>query len=126
MRYEPANAKFFETEVRWKSLHAALRLLGCFNTNRTEFAPRVNIELVKRGSDDFETFFCTLDDAYFREGTRLSPVRPENENANVNSTESSPTQTSKLVTHFEMDDNLIYICFIMRYLYDTAIDSFDK
>ncbi|XP_052069301.1 WD repeat and FYVE domain-containing protein 3-like isoform X1 [Mytilus californianus] len=32
MRYEPANAKFFETEVRYDSLTEAVRLLGCFSS----------------------------------------------------------------------------------------------
>ncbi|KAK7508020.1 hypothetical protein BaRGS_00000985, partial [Batillaria attramentaria] len=31
MRYEPANAKFFSTEVRYDSLTEAVRLLGCFS-----------------------------------------------------------------------------------------------
>ncbi|XP_070185825.1 WD repeat and FYVE domain-containing protein 3-like isoform X2 [Littorina saxatilis] len=31
MRYEPANAKFFTTEVRYDSLTEAVRLLGCFS-----------------------------------------------------------------------------------------------
>ncbi|XP_056017801.1 WD repeat and FYVE domain-containing protein 3-like isoform X2 [Ostrea edulis] len=30
MRYEPANAKFFETQVQYDSLTEAVRLLGCF------------------------------------------------------------------------------------------------
>ncbi|XP_052816149.1 WD repeat and FYVE domain-containing protein 3-like isoform X4 [Mya arenaria] len=33
MRYEPANAKFFSTDVRYDSLTEAVRLLGCFSTN---------------------------------------------------------------------------------------------
>ncbi|XP_061175428.1 WD repeat and FYVE domain-containing protein 3-like isoform X2 [Saccostrea echinata] len=31
MRYEPANAKFFETQVQYDSLTEAVRLLGCFS-----------------------------------------------------------------------------------------------
>lgn len=31
MRYEPANARFFATEVRYSSLTEAVRLLGCFS-----------------------------------------------------------------------------------------------
>ncbi|XP_076455501.1 WD repeat and FYVE domain-containing protein 3-like isoform X2 [Babylonia areolata] len=31
MRYEPANARFFSTEVRYDSLTEAVRLLGCFS-----------------------------------------------------------------------------------------------
>ncbi|XP_077999760.1 WD repeat and FYVE domain-containing protein 3-like [Glandiceps talaboti] len=32
MRHEPANAKFFATEVRYESLTDAIRLLGCFSS----------------------------------------------------------------------------------------------
>ncbi|CAD5124378.1 unnamed protein product [Dimorphilus gyrociliatus] len=32
MRYEPANARFFATEVRYASLTEAIRLLGCFSS----------------------------------------------------------------------------------------------
>ena len=99
MRYEPANAKFFETEVRWKSLCAALKLLGCFDATKTQFEPRTNVDFVKRSYDIFETFFSTLD--------------------------NSQTNEFDLSQH-KMNEKLVYICYIMRYLYDTAIDSFDK
>ncbi|XP_066304852.1 WD repeat and FYVE domain-containing protein 3-like isoform X4 [Branchiostoma lanceolatum] len=33
MRHEPANAKFFSTEVGYSSLAEAIRLLGCFSLN---------------------------------------------------------------------------------------------
>jgi hypothetical protein len=115
MRYEPANAKFFETEVRWKSLCAALKLLGCFDANKSQFEPRTNNDFVKRGFDVFETYFCNLEDDSF---TQLpSPSNGSNSlsvGAGSNSVASS------------MDDRLVYFCHIMRYLYDTAIDSFDK
>lgn len=35
MRYEPSNAKHFQTEIRWSALTDALRLLGCFQPNKT-------------------------------------------------------------------------------------------
>lgn len=34
MRYEPSNAKHFQTEIRWTALTDALRLLGCFGDAR--------------------------------------------------------------------------------------------
>ena len=117
MRYEPANAKFFETEVRWRSLCAALKLLGCFDPNKTQFEPRTNNDFVKRGFDVFETFFCTLDDACFN----------ENSARHATPSKATPEMPSKAAQiRNQMDDRLIYICYIMRYLYDTAIDSFDK
>ncbi len=101
MRYEPANAKFFETEVRWKSLGAALKLLGCFDANKTHFEPRENSDFVKRGFDVFEKFFCNMNES-FGEIDR------------------------EITAGHEIDAKLVYICYILRYLYDTAIDSFDK
>ncbi|CAF0832439.1 unnamed protein product, partial [Brachionus calyciflorus] len=112
MRYEPANAKFFETEVRWKSLCAALRLLGCFEADNKQFKAKSKDEknFIKRSFDVFETYFCTLDETCFQ---------------NVDSAENTPqlSPNSKLD---HLDQKLIYICYIMRLLYDTAIDSFDS
>ncbi len=112
MRYEPANAKFFETEVRWKSLYAAIKLLGCFDATKSHFEPRTNNDFVKRGFDIFETYFCTLDEKCFEDDK--SNKEPAQQQA---SNESSPNG---------IDEKLIHVCHIMRYLYDTAIDSFDK
>lgn len=114
MRYEPANAKFFETEVRWKSLCTALRLLGCFDSDKVKFEPRTNSDFVKRGFDVFETYFCTLDDSCFNMNDQIVASSTNNSN--------SPTK----IASFQIDQKLIYICYIMRLLYDTAIDSFDK
>lgn len=107
MRYEPANAKFFETEVRWKSLCSALKLIGCFDSTRETFEPNnSNSDCVKRGFDVFEKFFCTLDEQ-------------------VLDSQINDSQTSKYMT-YQMDEKLVFVAYIMRFLYDTAIDSFDK
>lgn len=108
MRYEPANAKFFETEVRWKSLCAALKLVGCFDTTRSQFEPSStgSGDCVKRGFDVFEQFFGTLDHQ-------------------VLSSQINNSATNKFKT-YQMDDRLVFVAYVMRFLYDTAIDSFDK
>ena len=116
MRYEPANAKFFETEVRWKSLCAALKLLGCFEPSKTQFEPRTNSDFVKRGFDVFEKFFCNLNDAFVE--------LDENNSDNINS--STNAAANSVFGRQEINEKLVYICYILRYLYDTAIDSFDK
>lgn len=117
MRYEPANAKFFETEVRWKSLCAALRLLGCFDPDKTQFESRSNADFVKRSFDVFETYFCTLDDSCFN----------NNFNNQVDSTSLTQSPTKPINNNLQqIDQKLIYVCYLMRLLYDTAIDSFDK
>jgi hypothetical protein len=107
MRYEPANAKFFDIEVRWKSLASAVKLLGCFDTNKTIFEPHTNSDFVKRGFDVFEQFFFLLDDEI------TSPFFSEENMLKIQNT-------------FRLDEKLIYVCCIMRYLYDTAVDSFDR
>ena len=108
MRYEPANAKFFETEVRWKSLCAALKLIGCFDATKSQFDPsNENGDCVKRGFDVFEQFFGTLDHQV------------------LTSQINNSTSASKFRT-YQMDDRLVFVSYIMRFLYDSAIDSFDK
>jgi hypothetical protein len=39
MRYEPANAKFFQQEICGPSLCDTIRLLGCFDQHRTFDSP---------------------------------------------------------------------------------------
>ncbi len=112
MRYEPANAKFFETEVKWKSLCAALRLLGCFDVSRAQFEADSSIEFVKRSNDLFEAFFCNLDENTFNAESGVSSM----------SDFQQPPGSQGSVT----DEKLIYVCYIMRFLYDTAMDTFDK
>lgn len=122
MRYEPANAKFFETEVRWKSLCAALKLLGCFEPSKTQFEPRTNVDFVKRGFDVFEKFFCTLDDSMFFQSNPQQQQTNDLSNDNTLSLSNATNQPS----FNQMDEKLVYICYIMRFLYDTALDAFDK
>lgn len=149
MRYEPANAKFFETEVRWKSLCAALKLLGCFDPTKTQFEPRTNVDFVKRGFDVFEKFFCALDDddsilnqtsEPLTTTTTASATSPDKSpylpSANIPQTTptdspvDSPMSPSKAANNSliynQMDEKLIFTCYIMRFLYDTALDVFDK
>jgi hypothetical protein len=120
MRYEPANAKFFETEVKWKSLCSALKLLGCFDTNKTQFEPRTNNDFVKRGFDVFETYFCNLEEDSIQP-LPSSSNKPNNQNSSSNNMNNNNNNQNSMD-----DDRLIYFCHIMRYLYDTAIDTFDK
>ena len=86
-----------------------MKLLGCFDSSKTEFEPRTNNDFVKRSYDVFETFFSTLDQKFL----------------DIDSNESKSASPTELA-HYKMNEKLVYICYIMRYLYDTAIDSFDK
>lgn len=107
MRYEPANAKFFKTDVRWKAVEQALKLIGCFDTSRSTFESNKNTESIKRGFDVFEEFFCTLDEQVLK-------------------SQINDSDAAKYGNTYQMDERLVYVTHIMRFLYDTAIDSFDK
>ncbi|CAN8019431.1 unnamed protein product, partial [Ixodes persulcatus] len=61
MRYEPANAKFFATEICQTSLADTVRLLGCF-TNNTEICP-VDTTFVPTEENLFHAVFTGSSDA---------------------------------------------------------------
>ncbi|XP_023930684.1 WD repeat and FYVE domain-containing protein 3 [Lingula anatina] len=58
MRYEPANAKFFATDVQYSSLTNAVRLLGCFSSQKFLEKPAAN--MTPSEVQPFEEFFNTL------------------------------------------------------------------
>lgn len=111
--------------MRWKSLCAALKLLGCFDPTKSQFEPRTNVDFVKRGFDVFEKFFCTLDDSILNQA-QVASVQQSNDANPVTDSSMSPSKTTNPLMFNQMDEKLIYICYIMRFLYDTALDSFDK
>ncbi|CAH1794598.1 unnamed protein product [Owenia fusiformis] len=91
MRYEPANAKFFRTDVRYASLTEAVRLLGCFSSE-VDIQPTTST--LKTSEDHpFDEFFCNLKPHRLKE---------------------------------EVPKTLIHACMMVRYLYDMALDAFDK
>ncbi|KAI8741991.1 WD repeat and FYVE domain-containing protein 3 isoform X1 [Biomphalaria glabrata] len=92
MRYEPANAKFFATEVRYDSLTEAVRLLGCFSN--TVDIPAASDGIVP--SESLEHFGAVF--VHCKE-------------------ERAPSSVQK---------TLLSACIILRYLYDMALDAFDK
>ncbi|XP_029841953.2 WD repeat and FYVE domain-containing protein 3 [Ixodes scapularis] len=61
MRYEPANAKFFATEICQTSLADTVRLLGCF-TNNTDICP-VDTTFVPTEENLFHAVFTGSSDA---------------------------------------------------------------
>lgn len=79
---------------------------------------------MKRGFDVFESFFCTLDDSCFMNSN--SPLVQTPQQTSPKQEQSSSKNAVAPSTYHQMDEKLIYICYIMRFLYDTAIDSFDK
>ncbi|XP_050392525.2 WD repeat and FYVE domain-containing protein 3 [Patella vulgata] len=92
MRYEPANAKFFASEVRYDSLTEAVRLLGCFSssidiqTDPEAATPSENVDL-------FQQLFL----------------------------QSKEDKIQKPIPVI-----LMSACQMFRYLYDMALDAFDR
>ncbi|KAL3875787.1 hypothetical protein ACJMK2_033704 [Sinanodonta woodiana] len=57
MRYEPANAKFFTSDVRYDSLTEAVRLLGCFSSTMDIQPIPEDLTPTKNFSNMFEDYF---------------------------------------------------------------------
>lgn len=99
MRFEPANAKFFQQEICNTSLCDTLRLLGCFSTNdqlldQTMAAVDAAVAAVRETQPYFHSIFT---------GSVLQPEICE-----------------------RIPASLAFICLIYRLLYDIALDNFDK
>lgn len=96
MRFEPANAKFFQQEICNTSLCDTLRLLGCFsNSTTTTHSSRCsNIpnEAAKR---------------YFHSLFIGNPLQPD-------------------IDTIAFPASLSFACLVYRFLYDIALDNFDK
>jgi hypothetical protein len=86
-------------KVHWKSLTSALKLLGCFDSSVSEFEQQANNAL----SDT--TFIKRNFDVFEKFFASLD---------------------EKHLQDYEVDENTINICYLMKFLYDMAIDSFDK
>ena len=123
MRYEPANAKFFEVEVKWMTLCSALKRVGCFDSSRNEVEPRATNDYVKRNFDLFENIFTSSDDSF---STKIiadcTQVSPNHETGYA----STPVANSHHQSPTTVNPTIIYACYILRYLYETALDTFDK
>ncbi|XP_035824115.1 WD repeat and FYVE domain-containing protein 3 isoform X2 [Aplysia californica] len=92
MRFEPANAKFFTTEVRYDSLTEAVRLLGCFS-NTVDIPAAVDGQVASESVEHFVAVF-----SHSRE-------------------DKAPSSIPRI---------LLSACIILRYLYDMALDAFDR
>lgn len=96
MRFEPANAKFFQQEICNTSLCDTLRLLGCFGTT-THLMDQSNDGPMPADKETHQYFHRIFT------GTVLQPDISE-----------------------DIPISLAFICLIYRLLYDIALDNFDK
>lgn len=93
MRFEPANAKFFQQEICNTSLCETFRLLGCFSMT-TELGDK----RCEKVDDDTKRYFHTL--------FMSNPLQPEFD-------ENYPVSLS-------------FATLVYRFLYDIALDNFDR
>ena len=104
MRYEPANANFFQLEVvSGSSLRDAISMLGCFSSSQahSRIDPKLvegpaHEELVDLFRDTFQINLKTLKEARI------------------------------LAQHPKMNPKLFFCCLVIRMLYDMAIDGYEK
>lgn len=96
MRFEPANAKFFQQEICNTSLCDTLRLLGCFSnattTSDSTSCSNIPNETAKR---------------YFHSLFIGNPLQP-------------------CIDTITFPASLSFACLVHRFLYDIALDNFDK
>lgn len=93
MRFEPANAKFFQHEICNTSLCDTFRLLGCFSAT-TELGDK----RCPQADEDAKRYFHTL--------FMSNPLQPE--------------------LNDEYPMSLSFATLVYRFLYDIALDNFDR
>lgn len=109
MRYEPANASFFQMEVvSGSSLRDAISMIGCFsaNTNHCKIQNQDNSKDNVKRADQLLDLFKEI----FQ--MKLSDLKALRSIVKVN--------------HSGLHPRLFYSCLVIRMLYDMAIDAYEK
>lgn len=100
MRFEPANAKFFQQEICNTSLCDTLRLLGCFSITTTASNNiEANTSCSNIPNEDAKRYFHSLFIG--------NPLQPD-------------------INTIAFPASLSFACLVYRLLYDIALDNFDK
>ena len=105
MRFEPANARYFQVEIaNGVMLLESIQLLGCFSTTSDDsyIVDSVNETPSEEEVEVFEKIFST-------QLKKLENLRSELHQ-----------------THSELDIKLFNACVVIRMLYDMAIDRYDR
>ena len=105
MRFEPANAKYFQTEIAsGDSLFNAIQLIGCFSTHPDH--AKVDAKVTEPPSEMLVDLFRSA----FSSDLELV------------------AQHRQVVRsqHPDLDPRLFYACVVLRMLYDMAIDGYEK
>ncbi|ESN92292.1 hypothetical protein HELRODRAFT_194319 [Helobdella robusta] len=120
MRYEPANARFFSTEIRYSSLTEAIRLLGCFSSD----VESLTLNEVLSDGD----FVATDDDSKNNNNTF------EWNSLDVNHfffrIQAGGGGVATAAATVDMQNNLpcllTHTTILLRHLYDLALDNFES
>ena len=107
MRYEPANASFFQMEVvSGSSLRDAISMIGCFSTNTNH----CKIQNHENNAKEADHLLLDLFKDIFQ--MSLSDLKETRSNVKIN--------------HSGLHPRLFYSCLVIRMLYDMAIDAYEK
>ena len=106
MRYEPANASFFQLEVvSGSSLRDAVSMIGCFSPN----SHHCKIQHQANGIEAKEDLIDLFKDIFQVDLSHLKALR-----------------AVVKVNHSGLHSRLFYSCLVIRMLYDMAIDAYEK
>ncbi len=105
MRYEPANAKYFHVEIaEGNNFIEAIQLLGCFS----------NAEQNRTLAEDLTEY----------PGDKITEAFREIFNADLGGLKNLREEFKQSLPI--INDRLFYSCYVIRMLYDMAIDGYDK
>ncbi|VDL57425.1 unnamed protein product [Hymenolepis diminuta] len=129
MKFEPASAKQFVSELQFESFEQSIRLLGCFNKETVIFSSPVDHDTNQISQSD------TLDETTVtsNSGDHTSPHNGPRLDPNLLTTfrkiflrSSLVEQITDLTQFGSIPTALFYICLIFRYLIAMALDEFDR
>ncbi|VDO03945.1 unnamed protein product [Rodentolepis nana] len=129
MKFEPASAKHFVSELQFESLEQSIRLLGCFNKETVIFSPPKDHDSIQIPQSD------TLDDTTVtsNSGDHASPHNLPSLNPDLLKTFRKAFLRSSLIEEVadihqfgDVPTAFLDICLIFRYLVAMALDEFDR
>nr|CDS28413.2 hypothetical transcript [Hymenolepis microstoma] len=129
MKFEPASAKHFVSELQFESLEQSIRLLGCFNKETVIFSLPIDHDSIQIPQSD------TLDDTTVTSNSddHTSPHNIPSLNPDLLITFRKAFLRSSLIEQVtdlhqfgDVPVAFLDICLIFRYLVAMALDEFDR
>uniref|UniRef100_A0A5K3ENN4 Protein CIP2A n=1 Tax=Mesocestoides corti TaxID=53468 RepID=A0A5K3ENN4_MESCO len=124
MKFEPASAKHFASELQFESLEQTLRLLGCFTKETVIFASPTSNQGLQCQASSNDTAVSSNSDFLSEtppaiDHTLLDKIR-------VAFMQPGALEEVKLEQFGDIPVALLDACLIFRYLIGMAIDEFDR